>query len=134
MDESLNVVISSKNQKKNARKRQKKKEKKESGVAFEIEEVIEGVQKATLETPDVLSTTPSPVETTPVPMETTPITMETTPSEDIKVVRNLRKKLKQIEELERKIESGELIKPDKGQLDKISRKTEIIKEINRLTS
>ena len=49
-------------------------------------------------------------------------------------VRNLRKKLKQIEELEAKVASGEIRQPEQGQLDKISKKTELVREIEELMS
>ena len=52
--------------------------------------------------------------------------------EIVKKVRNLRKKLKQIEDLEKRIQSGELAKPEKEQLEKISKKDTIISEIEDL--
>lgn len=119
----------SKNQKKNARKRQKKKEKKESEVAFEIEEVIEGVQKTTL--------TDSVDEISAPPLIGPPLVSDShvTPDDKdvIKRIRGLRKKLKQIEELERRITSGDIIKPDSDQRNKISKKEEILEELKTLT-
>ncbi|XP_025095798.1 partner of Y14 and mago-like [Pomacea canaliculata] len=58
-------------------------------------------------------------------------------SEDLKPdlakkLKNLKKKLKQIEELENKIKSGELKNPEKDQLEKISRKKAILEEIEDL--
>ena len=49
-------------------------------------------------------------------------------------VRNLKKKLKQMEELEAKIASGEIAHPEQGQLDKISKKGEVEKELEELSS
>ena len=49
-------------------------------------------------------------------------------------VRNLRKKLKQIEELEAKISSGEITKPEQGQLEKIAKKGDLMREIEELLS
>lgn len=119
----------SKNQKKNARKRQKKKEKKESEVAFEIEEVIEGFQKTTLTDPVDETSAPPPLAP--------PLISDTHVAPDdkdvIKRIRGLRKKLKQIEELERRITSGDIIKPDSDQRNKISKKDEILEELKTLT-
>ncbi|XP_022257232.1 partner of Y14 and mago-like isoform X2 [Limulus polyphemus] len=50
----------------------------------------------------------------------------------VKRIKNLKKKLRDIEKLEQKIESGELLKPEKDQLEKISRKGEIEAEIEDL--
>lgn len=49
-----------------------------------------------------------------------------------KKIRNLKKKLKQIEDLEAKIQSGELKEPQKEQLEKISKKSVIVDEIESL--
>ena len=49
-----------------------------------------------------------------------------------KKIRNLKKKLKQIEDLEAKIKSGELKEPQKEQLEKISKKSSILAEIEHL--
>lgn len=109
------------------RKKQKKKELKQNDHAFEIEEVIcpmedlqissksEGCMRAPLaeKTADVLETDHS-VEATK------------------KKIRTLKKKLKQIEELEEKLHLGEL-NPNKEQLTKISKKEEFLREIQTLT-
>ncbi|XP_068741034.1 partner of Y14 and mago-like [Montipora capricornis] len=49
-----------------------------------------------------------------------------------KRVRNLRKKLRQIKELQARIDSGELVNPEATQLEKLSRRGEIEKEIEGL--
>lgn len=49
-----------------------------------------------------------------------------------KKVKNLKKKLKQIEDLEAKIQSGELKNPEKDQLEKVARKHTIVSEIEDL--
>lgn len=50
----------------------------------------------------------------------------------VKRLKNLKKKLREIEALEEKIKTGTLKNPDKEQKEKISRKNEIIKEIEML--
>lgn len=49
-----------------------------------------------------------------------------------KRIRNLKKKLRDINALQQKIDSGELKNPEKDQLDKIARKEEIEAEIEEL--
>ena len=53
--------------------------------------------------------------------------------ETLKRVRALRKKLKQIDELQARIESGEIVSPDQDQLNKISKKDEFLAEYISLT-
>ena len=47
-------------------------------------------------------------------------------------MRNLKKKLRDIEALEAKLSSGEIENPEPEQLEKVARKTEVMKEINAL--
>ena len=49
-----------------------------------------------------------------------------------KQVRKLRKQLREIEQLEEKISSGQLPAPEKEQLEKISKKDLLIEQINEL--
>ena len=53
--------------------------------------------------------------------------------DNLKRVRNIRKKLKQIEDLEQRISAGD-IKPDRDQLNKISKKQELKDELASLTA
>lgn len=114
-------------QKKNMRKKQKKKESKSSELAFEIEEVICGMEGASIDDSDVKELEN---DATGNSMEKcdTEISAEMTQ----KKLRTLKKKLKQIKELEAKISTGDL-KPDKEQLKKILRKGEIQAEIEMLS-
>ena len=49
-----------------------------------------------------------------------------------KKLRNLRKKLRDIEALEAKIEGGEIENPEKEQLEKVAKKVEVAREIANL--
>ena len=51
-----------------------------------------------------------------------------------KQIRKLKKTLREIEQLEEKINSGELKNPEKEQMDKIKRKEAILKEIEELSA
>lgn len=59
-------------------------------------------------------------------------TTQKTTTDPQKRLKNLRKKIREIEVLEEKIKTGALKNPDKEILDKVARKTEISKEIKRL--
>ena len=50
----------------------------------------------------------------------------------LKRVRAIRKKLKQIEELEARISSGDITKPDQDQLNKLAKKEEFLEELKEL--
>ncbi|XP_011502095.1 PREDICTED: partner of Y14 and mago isoform X1 [Ceratosolen solmsi marchali] len=50
----------------------------------------------------------------------------------LKRLKNLRKKIREIESLEKKIDNGEIKNPDKEMLDKVLRKVEIQQEIKQL--
>ena len=49
-----------------------------------------------------------------------------------KKLRNLRKKLRDIEALEKKLDNGEIEKPEPEQLEKVSRKPQVEEEIRAL--
>ncbi|XP_064455277.1 partner of Y14 and mago-like [Ornithodoros turicata] len=53
-------------------------------------------------------------------------------AEPAKRLRNLRKKLREIDQLQEKIDSGELSNPEKEQLEKIARRDEVASEIEDL--
>ena len=107
-------------QKKNIRKKQKKKEAKPD-LLFEVEEVIGGLSTLEVSHTDV---------EVAVKNDSTPI--ETAESETVKrKLRALKKKIKQIEDLEVKLLSGEIL--EKEQLDKISKKEFYVEELSKLT-
>ncbi|XP_034950666.1 partner of Y14 and mago [Chelonus insularis] len=55
-------------------------------------------------------------------------------SDSMKRLKNLRKKLREIEVLENKIKSGEIKNPEKEMLDKVARKKDVVDEIKLLES
>ncbi|XP_014227844.1 partner of Y14 and mago [Trichogramma pretiosum] len=69
------------------------------------------------------------VPKTPVPEQTED---KATAVDPVKRLKNLRKKIREIESLAKKIKNGEIKNPDKEMLDKVSRKSEIQKEIKKL--
>ncbi|XP_053609689.1 partner of Y14 and mago [Plodia interpunctella] len=94
---------------------EKKKKKKKTGA----EEAADKLAKCEITEP-VFNTTSS---------QQNSASSQTDPAKRLK---NLRKKLRDIETLEEKIKSGGLKNPDKDQKEKISKKTEVLKEIELL--
>ena len=129
-DEPNEVKSLSRAQKKNARKKQKKREK-ASELLFEVEEITSAIEQASLQNPPSSSEPPPHVTTTSSKSE---VSSETTSGDSLKKIRTLRKKLKQIEDLESRIASGEILKPDKDQLNKIAKKEEFLKELEELAA
>lgn len=62
------------------------------------------------------------------------IKIEEAPQDPAKRLKNLKKRLREIEALEQKILSGDLKGPEKEQLDKVARKKEVVREIRILES
>ena len=126
-------------QKKNARKKQKKKEK-ASELLFEVEEITSAVEQASLEeSSPVKEPSPrmNPQNIPSLTKGTLDVASDKTvavssPGDNLKRIRALRKKLKQIEDLENRIASGEITKPDQDQLNKIAKKEEFSKELEEL--
>lgn len=116
----------------------KKKKKKKSKA---VEPVAEGLSKIMISEPefhkevpahtDKLLSTAKQATTNNVTKDNSNTTQKTT-TDPQKRLKNLRKKIREIEVLEDKIKTGALKNPDKEILDKVARKTEISKEIKRL--
>ncbi len=128
---SLDVADSSgktltKAQKKNLRKKQKKKETKSSEYAFEIEEITTGLEEVKFSKEGSGTCVHPTTEEVTLPEVITEHAAK-------KKLRTLKKKLKQIEELEERLTMGE-VKANKEQMLKISKKSEIIQEIQALSA
>ncbi len=122
-NDSFGPVLS-KSQKKTLKKKEKKKA--APAPAFEIEEVITPTRKNTNES--------QPIDTVSQPSQ--PVIENCGEAEkvcDLKHARTLRKKLKQIAELESRIASGDIKKPDQCQMDKIAMKSKYEQELADLS-
>lgn len=110
----------SKSAKKNAKRKEKKKQQNHS-------ENIESVTKSLTDT-KISSDQSKPPKQKPIQSDQ-PLDNKA----DIeKKLKNLKKKLRQIEDLQGKIESGELKEPAKEQLEKVSKKQQILSDIEDL--
>lgn len=115
--QSRDIVGLSKSAKKNAKKKEKKKQAQNSGAHVSVEDLSENLSRTELNDTVAVKDKKGnqPIATDPV-----------------KRLKNLRKKLREIEALKLKIEAGELENPDKDQLEKISRQDQVEKEIEDL--
>jgi len=116
----------------------KKKKKKSKSKA--AEPVAEGLSKITISEPEFHKEVPAHTDKPlPTAKQTTnnvtkdsSNTVQKTTIDPQKRLKNLRKKIREIEVLEDKIKTGALKSPDKEILEKVARKTEVSKEIKRL--
>ena len=107
-------------EKQRSKNQKKRKNKKKEGSDSQKCEVVEITQK---------------MEGAKVSVSTTAAgTVYTSNPDDLKMkrVKNLRKKLRQIEELQAKLDSGEIKNPEVTQLEKLSKKEEIERELELL--
>lgn len=117
----------------------KKKKKKSKSKA--AEPIAEGLSKITISEPefhkevsahmDKSLPTAKQITTNNVTKDNSNTAQKTT-TDPQKRLKNLRKKIREIEMLEDKIKTGALKSPDKEILEKVARKTEVSKEIKRL--
>ena len=117
-----------------AKQSNKKKKNSEKKVKAEVKEVTKALSGFTIQEP-VFNTAPvSKTAKVPVVGTKTEVTVNdsTTATDPAKRLKNLKKKLKDIEALENKVKNGELKNPDKDQIEKIKRKKDVAKEINEL--
>lgn len=118
-----------------------KKKKKKNKSKATTEPITEGLSKITISEPEFHKEVPIPNDkplstakhtTTNNIIKENSSTAQKTSADPQKRLKNLRKKIREIEILEEKIKTGALKNPDKEILDKVARKTEISKEIKRL--
>lgn len=134
-----------KSQKKNAKRKQKKATSSEektnvTTVDPDIKNTEQLAQRVSdLKLQEDVSVQNDDTRTAPLPSPSVPNDLsnkEPPPvldKETLKRVRALRKKLKQIDELEARIKSGEIATPDQDQLSKVSKKDEFFAEYVQLT-
>lgn len=116
-DSEQKAVKMSKNRKKNERRKQQRKEKKDGNIDITGNDGVEEV-RATLSGTSVLSKDEE--------LEKTDMVTKN------KKIKNLKKKLRQIEELQEKIDNGEVNELTKEQTEKLQRKSELKKELEAL--
>jgi len=93
----------------------KKKKNKAGTNSSQVKEVTDSLKKTSISESRPTNEAGQPIATDPA-----------------KKLRNLKKKLRDIEVLEDKLNSGEIKTPEKEQLDKVARKGEVLQEIKEL--
>lgn len=125
----------------NAKTQEGSKKKKKKNKSKAVEPVSEGLSKISISEPDFHKEAPAHTDkplstakqtTTNNVTKDNSNTAQKTTADPQKRLKNMRKKIREIEMLEDKIKTGALKNPDKEIIDKVARKTEISKEIKRL--
>lgn len=111
----------SKSAKRNMKRKEKRKQQQQSG-ADEEEDQVDAVSHAV----NNLSVTESPAAVS------APDDPQAATSEKAKKIKNLKKKLRQVEDLQSKVDSGEIKEPTKEQLDKLARAQALRDELEQL--
>lgn len=122
-------------------KKKKKKNKSKTAEPVTLKVITEGLSSITTTEPEFPKPVPihddkplcttKQITTNNIIKNNTDMSQKTT-ADPQKRLKNLRKKVREIEGLEERIKSGALKNPEKEILDKVARKTEISKEIKRL--
>lgn len=122
----------SKAAKKNAKRKEKKKQQQEQGnqSGTSIQNVTDSLANAHLNNDQAGAGNKTQDKVSP--KKSSQINESDDKQEITKKIRTLRKKLKQIEDLEKRIQSGELKNPEKEQLEKIGKKKAIVDEMEDL--
>ncbi|KAM9252168.1 partner of Y14 and mago [Cariama cristata] len=125
----------SKAAKRNLKRKEKRKQQQEKGER-ETDELIQVLEKASLSggssgdkgpPGDSQAAVPQPACGTRAPTEG-----EAPTSEKSKKIKNLKKKLRQVEELQQRLDSGEIKQPTKEQLEKLGRRKALEEELRDL--
>uniref|UniRef100_A0A669QE66 PYM homolog 1, exon junction complex associated factor n=1 Tax=Phasianus colchicus TaxID=9054 RepID=A0A669QE66_PHACC len=119
----------SKTAKRNLKRKEKRKQQQEKGER-ETDELIQSLEKVSLSGGsggDTRAAAPQPACSTQSSADG-----EAAASEKSKKIKNLKKKLRQVEELQQRLDSGEIKQPTKEQLEKLGRRKALEEELQDL--
>lgn len=123
--EAANLSKSAKRNMKRKEKRKQQQHQDQDGDA-EVDSVTDGIENVSVsESGDALNKTAGPVSVSS-PDDSSAA------AEKAKKIKNLKKKLRQVEELQQKVDSGEIKEPTKDQLEKLGRALALQDELQRL--
>ncbi|XP_063228306.1 partner of Y14 and mago [Bacillus rossius redtenbacheri] len=123
----------------NADGKSSKKKKKKKNASSPVEAVTDNLSKTHLAAEAGSSPKSSSCSNTIEPTAITPHSPEESktnvgsPADPAKRIKNLRKRLREIELIEQKMSSGELKTLEKDQIEKVARKKEVLREIEQLS-
>lgn len=113
----------SKSAKRNMKRKEKRKQQNQ-GQDADVDMVSNAVENVSIS--EGSSKTEAAVSASP------PDECSTAAAEKVKKIKNLKKKLRQVEELQQKVDSGEIKDPTKDQLEKLARAQTLQKELQQL--
>ncbi|XP_032871353.1 partner of Y14 and mago isoform X1 [Amblyraja radiata] len=119
------LVGLSKSAKRNLKRKEKRKQQQECDGTAEADELSQTLQKTTIAGGSG-NRNPSPLEAA------ASLQGDHEGAEKAKKVKNLKKKLRQIDELQQKLDSGEIKQATKEQLEKLSRREQLMEELEDL--
>lgn len=114
----------SKSAKRNMKRKEKRKQQQNQGQDADVDMVSNAVENVSIS--EGSSKTEAAVSVSP------PEECLTAAAEKAKKIKNLKKKLRQVEELQQKVDSGEIKDPTKDQLEKLARAQILQKELQQL--
>ncbi|XP_078287466.1 partner of Y14 and mago isoform X2 [Rhinoraja longicauda] len=113
------LVGLSKSAKRNFKRKEKRKQQQECDGTAEADELSQTLQKTTI----------AGGSGNPSPLAAAALQGDHDGAEKAKKVKNLKKKLRQIDELQQKLDSGEIKQATKEQLEKLSRRKQLMEEL-----
>ncbi|XP_008837202.1 partner of Y14 and mago isoform X3 [Nannospalax galili] len=117
----------SKTAKRNLKRKEKRRQQQEKGEAEALSRTLDKVSLVdTAQTPSALQGS----QAAPIATSDPPDSAATT--ERAKKIKNLKKKLRQVEELQQRIQAGEVRQPSKEQLEKLARRRALEEELEDL--
>ncbi|XP_040347722.1 partner of Y14 and mago [Herpailurus yagouaroundi] len=117
----------SKTAKRNLKRKEKRRQQQEKGEAEALSRTLD---KVSLGETAPLSSAPQGSRAAPAAASDQPDSAVTT--EKAKKIKNLKKKLRQVEELQQRIQAGEISQPSKEQLEKLARRRALEEELEDL--
>ncbi|XP_051281123.1 partner of Y14 and mago isoform X2 [Dicentrarchus labrax] len=115
----------SKSAKRNMKRKEKRKQQHQGPDGdVDVDSVTDAVENVSISEAFESNKTPAPVSVSPAD--------DSSAAEKAKKIKNLKKKLRQVEDLQQKVDSGEIKEPTKDQLEKLGRALAIEEELRQL--
>ncbi|XP_030588518.1 partner of Y14 and mago [Archocentrus centrarchus] len=121
----------SKSAKRNMKRKEKRKQQQQQGQDGDVEADVELVSNA-VENVSISEGDKSANKTAAPVSAASPSDSSSAAAEKAKKIKNLKKKLRQVEELQQKVDSGEIKQPTKDQLEKLGRAKALQEELEQL--
>ncbi|XP_026222596.1 partner of Y14 and mago [Anabas testudineus] len=125
----VEMAALSKSAKRNMKRKEKRKQQQHQGQDgdADVESVSDAVENVSISEPSESSNKTAELVSVSSPSDSSAVA-----AEKAKKIKNLKKKLRQVEELQQKVDSGEIKQPTKDQLEKLGRATALQDELQQL--